>query len=125
VEPLARALEGHEAWISAIRREQTPSRALARVLERDGIHGLVKINPLAHWPRARVWDHLTTYAVPVSALHAHGYPSVGCVPCTGRVAPGEHERAGRWRGQAKTECGIHSRPRPGAVVFDQARGAAR
>ncbi len=125
VEPLARALDGHAAWISAIRREQTPSRAQTRVLESDPVHGLVKINPLAHWPRARVWDHLTTHGVPVNTLHAHGYPSVGCVPCTSRVAPGEDERAGRWRGQGKSECGIHSRPRPDAVVEDQVRGAAR
>ena len=110
VQPLARALRGHEAWLSAIRREQTALRADARVLEHDRVHGLVKINPLAHWPRARVWDHLTTHGVPVNTLHAHGYPSVGCIPCTSRIAPGEGERAGRWRGQGKTECGIHARP---------------
>ena len=123
VEPLARALAGQEAWISSIRREQTTSRAQARVLEHDAVHGLVKINPLAGWTRARVWDHLTTYDVPVNTLHAHGYPSVGCLPCTSRVAPGESERAGRWRGQGKTECGIHSRPRPGLVPATE--GAAR
>lgn len=123
VEPLARALAGHDAWLSAIRREQTASRAQARVLERDPVHGLVKINPLAGWPRARVWDHLTTFDVPVNTLHAHGYPSVGCLPCTSRVAPGEGERAGRWRGLGKTECGIHSRPRPD--IAPATEGAAR
>jgi phosphoadenosine phosphosulfate reductase len=111
VQPLARALRGHEAWISAIRREQTAARADTRVLEHDRVHGLVKINPLAGWTRARVWDYLTMHDVPVSTLHAHGYPSVGCIPCTSPVAAGESERAGRWRGRAKTECGIHSRPR--------------
>jgi phosphoadenylyl-sulfate reductase (thioredoxin) len=114
--PLARALSGHEAWISAIRREQTPERAQARVLEHDPVHGLVKLNPLARWTRERVWDHLTAYDVPVNVLHAHGYPSVGCVPCTSPVRPGEGERAGRWRGLAKTECGIHSRPRTSEVL---------
>lgn len=123
VQPLARALEGHDAWISAIRREQTAARAGARVLERDPVHGLVKINPLAGWSRARVSDHLTTHGVPVNTLHAYGYPSVGCVPCTSRVAPGEDERAGRWRGQGKTECGIHSRPRTNGDL--PIEGAAR
>jgi len=124
VQPLARALRGHDAWISAIRRDQTPARASARVLDHDPVHGLVKINPLAGWTRARVWDHLTTHDVPVSTLHARGYPSVGCIPCTSAVAPGEDERAGRWRGQGKTECGLHSRPRPFAVS-PTPEGAAR
>jgi phosphoadenylyl-sulfate reductase (thioredoxin) len=124
VEPLARALRGHDAWISAIRREQTAARALSRVLEHDPVHGLVKINPLAGWTRERVWHHLTTHDVPVNVLHAHGYPSVGCIPCTGPIAPGESERAGRWRGRGKTECGIHSRPRT-MDVFTATEGAAR
>jgi phosphoadenosine phosphosulfate reductase len=111
VQPLAGALRGHEAWISAIRREQTVDRRAARVVEHDRVHGLVKINPLAGWTRARVWDHLTTHDVPVNTLHAAGYPSVGCIPCTSAVRAGESERSGRWRGRAKTECGIHSRPR--------------
>jgi phosphoadenylyl-sulfate reductase (thioredoxin) len=124
VGPLARALGVHDAWISAIRRDQTAARAQARVLEHDPVHGLVKVNPLAGWTRARVWDHLTTHDVPVNALHAHGYPSVGCIPCTGPVAPGEGERAGRWRGQGKTECGIHSRPGTNGV-FPTSEGATR
>jgi phosphoadenosine phosphosulfate reductase len=124
VQPLASALRGHQAWISAIRREQTADRASARVVERDPVHGLLKVNPLAGWSRPQVWDHLTTYDVPVSTLHARGYPSVGCLPCTSPVGAGEDERAGRWRGRAKTECGLHARPR----TFDtlpNTEGAAR
>jgi phosphoadenylyl-sulfate reductase (thioredoxin) len=124
VQPLAAALRGHEAWISAIRREQTPDRAGARVLELDRTHGLVKVNPLAGWTRAQVWDHLTTHDVPDSTQHARGYPSVGCVPCTSAVRPGEDERAGRWRGRGKTECGLHSRPKP-SDTQPNTEGAAR
>lgn len=124
VQPLARALRGHDAWITAIRREQTPLRAHARIVERDRVHGLVKINPLAGWTRSQVWDHLTTHDVPVNALHALGYPSVGCIPCTSAVAGGEDERAGRWRGQGKTECGLHARPRT-IGVSPTSEGAAR
>jgi phosphoadenylyl-sulfate reductase (thioredoxin) len=124
VEPLTRALRGHDAWISAIRRDQTAARAQARVLEHDAVHGLVKINPLAGWTRERVWDHLTAHDVPVNVLHAHGYPSVGCLPCTSAIRPGEGERAGRWRGRGKTECGIHSRPRT-IDVFPTTEGATR
>lgn len=124
VQPLAAALRGHQAWISAIRREQTADRADARVLELDRKHGLVKVNPLAGWTRAQVWDHLTTHDVPVSTLHARGYPSVGCVPCTSAVRPGEDERAGRWRGRVKTECGLHARPKP-FETHPTTEGAAR
>lgn len=124
VEPLARALRGHQAWISAIRREQTAERSSARVVEHDRVHGLVKVNPLAGWTRAQVWDHLTTHDVPVNTLHAAGYPSIGCLPCTSAVRAGEDERAGRWRGRVKTECGIHGRPRPSGVT-ETTEGATR
>ncbi len=111
LEPLRRALDGASAWVSAIRREQTRDRAEARVVEWDERFSLVKLNPLASWTHAEVWDYVREHHVPVSPLHAQGYASIGCHPCTSPVAPGEDPRAGRWRGQKKTECGLHSRPR--------------
>jgi phosphoadenylyl-sulfate reductase (thioredoxin) len=109
VEPLREALRAHDAWISAIRRDQTPERAAARVVERDPRHGLVKVNPLASWSARDVWAYLRAHDLPVNPLHERGYPSIGCWPCTGPVAEGEDPRAGRWRGREKTECGLHAR----------------
>jgi phosphoadenylyl-sulfate reductase (thioredoxin) len=110
VEPLAQALGGHEAWISAIRRDQTKDRAEAEPVEADPRYGLVKINPLVAWSSDEVWAYLRENDVPTNPLHQLGYPSIGCWPCTSPVSPGEDPRAGRWRGRAKTECGLHSRP---------------
>jgi phosphoadenosine phosphosulfate reductase len=110
VEPLKEALAGFDAWISAIRRDQTPDRASAAVIERDPRFGLVKVNPLVRWTSRDVWTYLREREVPVNPLHEQGYLSIGCVPCTSRVLPGEDPRAGRWRGRAKTECGLHARP---------------
>jgi adenylylsulfate kinase len=110
VEPLAGALRGLEAWISGIRREQTRERAGSRVVERDARFGLVKINPLAACTDADVWDYVRRHDVPVNALHARGYASIGCQPCTTPVGAGEDARAGRWRGRPKLECGLHVRP---------------
>ena len=110
VEPLRSALEGFDAWITAIRRDQTPERASAGIIERDRRYGLVKVNPLAAWTSADVAAHVRDHDVPTNPLHDQGYPSIGCVPCTSRVLPGEDPRAGRWRGRAKTECGLHARP---------------
>jgi phosphoadenosine phosphosulfate reductase len=110
VDPLAQALSGHEAWISAIRADQTRDRAQASVVEPDGRYGLVKVNPLLAWSSDEVWAYLRENDVPTNPLHQRGYPSIGCWPCTSPVSPGEDPRAGRWRGRAKTECGLHSRP---------------
>lgn len=107
VEPLRNALSGLDAWVTGIRREQTPERATARTVERDARFGIVKINPLAAWRESDVWNYVRAHEVPVNALHAQGYRSIGCVPCTTPVAAGEDARAGRWRGQAKSECGLH------------------
>jgi phosphoadenylyl-sulfate reductase (thioredoxin) len=109
VAPLRRALAGFDAWITSIRRDQTHERSAARVVERDPRFGLVKVNPLAGWTSADVQRYVRVHQVPVNPLHARGYPSIGCMPCTSAVAPGEAPRAGRWRGQGKTECGLHSR----------------
>jgi phosphoadenylyl-sulfate reductase (thioredoxin) len=110
--PLRSTLAGLDAWVTGIRRDQTPDRASARVVEWDGRFGLVKVNPLAAWTSEDVWAHLRRFGVPTNPLHAQGYSSIGCAPCTSIVAPGEDPRAGRWRGRAKTECGLHARPAP-------------
>jgi len=121
LEPLRQALSGLDAWVTAIRREQTPARASARVVEWDERFGLVKLNPLASWTHDEVWGYLTAQHVPVNALHARGYPSIGCEPCTSPVVPGEDPRAGRWRGARKTECGLHSRTEGQALPLRLAR----
>jgi phosphoadenylyl-sulfate reductase (thioredoxin) len=116
VAPLRAALEGAQAWVTSIRRDQTADRAGAGVLEWDERFALVKVNPLASWTSADVRAYLEAHDVPTSPLHERGYPSIGCLPCTTPVAAGEPARSGRWRGTEKTECGLHSRrPAPVAV----------
>ena len=107
VEPLREMLSGLRAWITAIRREQTAARAGARVVERDRKFDLIKINPLAGWSSRDVWRYIKEHDVPYNPLHDLGYRSIGCQPCTTLVQIGENDRAGRWRGIAKTECGLH------------------
>jgi phosphoadenosine phosphosulfate reductase len=109
VAPLRRALAGFDAWITSIRRDQTNDRSAARVVERDLRFGLTKVNPLAGWTSEDVQRYVRVHQVPVNPLHARGYPSIGCMPCTTPVAAGEAPRAGRWRGSEKTECGLHAR----------------
>ena len=109
VEPLKEVLRGLRAWVTAIRRDQSSERAGIRVIERDEKYGLIKINPLAAWSAVDVWSYLVRHDVPYNPLHARGYPSIGCVPCTTPVQMGEAPRAGRWRGTGKTECGIHQK----------------
>jgi phosphoadenylyl-sulfate reductase (thioredoxin) len=109
VVPLQAVLAGLGAWVTGIRRDQTAERARARVVEWDARFGLVKVNPLAGWTHEQVLAHALRHDVPTNPLHARGYPSVGCAPCTSPVAPGEDPRAGRWRGREKTECGIHNK----------------
>ncbi|MGB1209117.1 MAG: phosphoadenosine phosphosulfate reductase family protein, partial [Paracoccaceae bacterium] len=88
------------------------SRATLDAFERDAASGRIKVNPLAHWTSADVARHIATHALPRHPLVARGYPSIGCAPCTSAVATGEDPRAGRWRGQSKTECGLHSAGHP-------------
>jgi len=107
VEPLKKALAGYEGWIAALRRDQSPTRANIGVVEWNKKHGLVKIHPLAAWTRRDVWDYILSNKLPYHPLYDEGYRSIGCKPCTKRVAPGAHERSGRWEGQGKLECGIH------------------
>jgi phosphoadenosine phosphosulfate reductase len=107
VVPLRRALADYDAWVSAIRRDQTADRALAEVVQWDIRFGLVKVNPLLSWTRRDVWKFVLVHDVPYNPLHDRGYPSIGCWPCTRAVAEGEDERAGRWAGTGKTECGLN------------------
>ncbi len=109
--PLKRGLEGYDAWISAIRRDQTAVRATADIVEWDQKFGLVKLNPLANWTKQDVWNYILANEVPYNPLHDRGYPSIGCFPCTKAVGATEDDRAGRWAGLAKTECGLHTRQR--------------
>jgi phosphoadenosine phosphosulfate reductase len=107
VVPLKSELARVDAWVTAIRRDQTPERANAGIVEWDAKFDIVKINPLVRWTKRDVWAHLLDHDVPYNPLHDQGYPSIGCLPCTSAVGDGENERAGRWRGVAKTECGLH------------------
>lgn len=107
VEPLTQRLKASSAWITGIRREQSPTRANARKLEWDAKFGLVKLNPIADWTEIQVWEYIHSRNVPYNPLHDRGYPSIGCTHCTRAVLPGEDPRAGRWSGFAKTECGLH------------------
>lgn len=107
VEPLKRALQGYNAWITGIRREQTAVRAKANVVGWDERFQLVKINPLLNWTKADVWRYIRLHDVPYNSLHDQGYPSIGCWPCTRPVLPGQDDRAGRWAGLGRVECGIH------------------
>lgn len=107
IAPLTARLAGFDAWITAIRREQTTTRAGAQAIQWDRQFNLVKVNPLVRWTKQDVWKHITAFDVPYNPLHDHGYPSLGCVPCTTTTQPGEEERAGRWRGTGRTECGLH------------------
>jgi phosphoadenosine phosphosulfate reductase len=107
VEPLSRALEGYMAWFSGIRREETTSRRDRRVIEWDGRRGMVKVNPILDWSQQQIDDYISDNGILVNPLHHDGYPSIGCAPCTRRVAPGEDPRSGRWAGLGKSECGIH------------------
>ena len=109
VEPLREMLEGLRAWITAIRREQSPARTRVNLIERDERFGLIKINPLAAWSKREVWNYIAKHDVPYNPLHDRQYPSIGCMPCTTPVQIGEPSRAGRWRGTGKSECGIHER----------------
>ncbi len=107
IEPLKTALSGLTAWMTAIRRDQSPARARAGIVERDAKFGILKINPLAAWSSRDVWNYIFKHDVPYNPLHDLGYTSIGCQPCTTPIAADEDPRAGRWRGKCKTECGLH------------------
>lgn len=107
VEPLARGLEPYTAYASGIRRDESMTRRDIGVVEWDARRGKVKVNPLATWTQSQVDSYVEANGVLVNPLAYDGYPSIGCAPCTRRVAPGEDPRSGRWAGSTKTECGLH------------------
>lgn len=106
VEPMERALENFDAWITGRKRFQGSTRATLDFFENEGDRR-IKVNPLAHWAPQDVQDYIINNRLPRHPLIAQGYPSIGCAPCTSKVAPGEDPRAGRWRNEDKEECGIH------------------
>jgi phosphoadenosine phosphosulfate reductase len=124
--PLSTALQGYDAWITGVRRQQAATRAATPVVAPDREHeGLTKIAPLASWSKDQVWAYIREHDLPYHPLYERGYTSIGCEPCTRATSPGEDERAGRWwweKGEVK-ECGLHS-PTRGEVGPDPLRGAA-
>lgn len=111
VEPMVRALEDLDAWVTALRRDQSETRAAIEVLEyheTEGGRPLVKVLPLARWSRSQVWNYILENKIPYHPLLDQGYKSIGCWPCTRPTGADEPERAGRWSGQSKTECGLHT-----------------
>jgi len=113
VRPMFRALRGLDAWITAFRRDSSPVRASAPIVDQYELEpatSIVKINPAANWTRSDVWAYLDEFDLPHNPLYDLGYASIGCAPCTRMQFPGEPERAGRWAGKSKWECGIQLRP---------------
>jgi phosphoadenosine phosphosulfate reductase len=108
VQPLADALAGYDAWATGLRRAETHNRVIAPVIGWDAKKGKVKVSPLARWSDEQVERYIADNGVLVNPLVYDGYPSIGCAPCTRRVAPGDDPRSGRWAGTNKTECGIHT-----------------
>lgn len=109
IKVLRSAASRHHAWMSGIRRDQSTDRAVAPIVGWDNKFNLVKISPLANWTKQDVWNRIVAEDIPYNPLHDQGYPSIGCWPCTRAVVEGEaDERAGRWSGTAKTECGLHT-----------------
>jgi phosphoadenosine phosphosulfate reductase len=113
VRPLNRALAGAAGWVTGLRRDQSAERATVPFAAWDAEHALVKINPLADWSLDKLEVYIAEHDVPVNPLHAQGYPSIGCQPCTRAILPGEDIRAGRWwwENEDGKECGLHNRPR--------------
>ena len=110
VEPLKRALNGLDCWMSGVRREQAVTRAQVQKVEIDREHGgIVKVNPLADWTGRQIWEYIRQHKLPYNRLHDRGYPSIGCAPCTRAVQAGEDNRAGRWWWESfeTRECGLH------------------
>lgn len=107
VVPLQRTLARYDAWVTGVRRVEAPTRANTPLVTWDERHGLVKVNPIAHWTDEQMDAYIAEHAVLVNPLVGAGYPSIGCQPCTAKPAPGADPRSGRWAGFTKTECGLH------------------
>ena len=113
VRPLNKALAGAKGWITGLRRDQSAGRAFVTFAAWDNVHQLVKLNPIADWTLDALEAYIETNAIPVNPLHARGFPSIGCQPCTRAIRPGEDIRAGRWwwENEDGKECGLHNRPK--------------
>lgn len=111
IEPLKRALQKLDAWIVGLRASQSITRAELDVVQWDEVNGLIKINPLANWSEEDVWEYVKKHNVPYNPLHDKGFPSIGCLPCTRAIEPGEDIRAGRWwwENPETKECGLHKK----------------
>jgi phosphoadenosine phosphosulfate reductase len=111
IDPLNRALEGLDVWISGLRRSQSVTRTEIKLVEWDENHKMIKVNPLINWTEEQVWDYIKLKNIPYNRLHDQGFPSIGCQPCTRAVQPGEDVRAGRWwwENELQKECGLHVR----------------
>lgn len=107
VEPLADALREYDVWFTGVRRDESPTRTNAPMVTFDETHKIVKVNPMVRWSLDELTDYSNSNGLPVNPLLSDGFLSIGCAPCTRRVAPGEDPRAGRWSGSDKIECGIH------------------
>lgn len=108
VQPLSKALKGYSAWVTGIRRVESPTRANAPLISFDAAFGLVKVNPIAAWSDEDMQRYIDANGILVNPLVDEGYPSIGCAPCTAKPAEGADPRSGRWAGQSKTECGLHA-----------------
>ncbi|HEY8259315.1 MAG TPA: phosphoadenylyl-sulfate reductase [Gemmatimonadales bacterium] len=110
VEPMRRALQDVDVWVTGLMRSQSAGRSRIETIEWDPRYEVIKINPLAQWDRRKVWEYIQDNHVPFNALHERGYPTIGCTHCTVAVrdsTPEEYSRAGRWSGTHKSECGLH------------------
>lgn len=107
--PLRRALQGKDAWMTGLRREQSVTRTDLKIVEWDAANGLIKINPLLEWSEEQVWEFIKSNDIPYNKLHDQGFPSIGCQPCTRAIEKGEDLRAGRWWWEMpdSKECGLH------------------
>ena len=111
IEPLKRALTGMDVWITGMRREQSITRAGTGLATWDEENQLIKLNPLIDWTEAKMWQYIKELHIPVNELHSKGYPSIGCMPCTRAIDPGEDIRSGRWWWEQpeNKECGLHKK----------------
>ena len=111
IKPLKKALDGMDAWITGLRREQSPTRKEMKVVEWDEGNKLIKVNPLLEWSEKQTWDFIKENKIPYNTLHDKGFPSIGCQPCTRAIMPGEDLRSGRWwwENPETKECGLHAK----------------
>jgi phosphoadenosine phosphosulfate reductase len=127
VQPFKRAVSGHRAWVTGVRREQSAERALGEVVARDERYGLWKVSPLLEWTHADVWAYIEAHNLPRNALHDKGYPSIGCAPCTRAIEPGADPRSGRWwwENAESRECGLQPRRRVIPLKVEPRRAAGQ